>query len=363
MSELKSVVFMDYENIYWSMKRQYNYVPEPGRLIESLRELSGKYGTVCLMQAYADFDNPEFHGLLSELQRRSVEPRHVFSKNYDDGTRKNAADIEMSLDALELMYNRDDVDVFVLVCGDRDMIQVIRKLRARGKQVYVVAVEKAMSKDLIGFANGFSTVELLLGVTPAAPVGLEAMIRRLHTMEASMPFVGLKYFMKVLSGGEHSDQRIYDLVNKAIADDILRTYQVPNPYDERFPTTACRLNFEHEGVKRALGPDAPATPAAPGAAAAAPTTGAEPAAAANPLAGAGRRPGAIVAGGAAGTGAVATGPVAGSAVVGGAVVGGAADAPSPDPIEVIRVTSAPAAAAAAQPVLADLTIGEKGQAS
>ncbi len=349
MSELKSVVFMDYENIYWSMKRQYNYVPEPGRLIESLRELSSKYGTVCLMQAYADFDNPEFHGLLSELQRRSVEPRHVFSKNYDDGTRKNAADIEMSLDALELMYNRDDVDVFVLVCGDRDMIQVIRKLRARGKQVYVVAVEKAMSKDLIGFANGFSTVELLLGVTPAAPVGLEAMIRRLHTMEASMPFVGLKYFMKVLSGGEHSDQRIYDLVNKAIADDILRTYQVPNPYDERFPTTACRLNFEHEGVKRALGPDVPATPGTPGAAPAAPTSAAEPAAAAaTPLPGAGRRPGGIVAGGVAATGAAA---------------GGAADAPSPDPIEVIRVTSAPAAAAAAQPVLADLTIGEKGQAS
>lgn len=254
MLESKAVIFMDYENIYWSMKRQYNQVPEPGPLIDGLREWASRYGYVCLMQAYADFDNEEFHGLLSELQRRSVEPRHVFSKNYDDGTRKNAADIEMSLDALELMYNRPDVATFVLVCGDRDMIQVIRKLKGRGKQIYVTAVEKAMSKDLIAFANGFTTVETLLGVT--SPVGLspDIIVRRLHGMEGSMPFVGLKYFMKVLSGSDYSDQRVYDLVNKAIAEDIIRTYQVPNPHDERFPTTACRLNLEHDLIKRVLGP-------------------------------------------------------------------------------------------------------------
>ncbi len=250
----KSVIFMDFENIYWSMKRQYNHVPEPGRLIEGLRDWASRFGYVCMMQAYADFDNEEFHGLLSELQRRSVEPRHVFSKNYEDGTRKNAADIEMSLDALELMYNRPDVSTFVLVCGDRDMIQVIRKLKGRGKQVYVTAVEKAMSKDLIAFANGFTTVEQLLGVTAPAGQSPDTIVRRLHGMEGSMPFVGLKYFMKVLSGSDQSDQRVYDLVNKAIADDIVRTYQVPNPHDERFPTTACRLNLEHDLVRRLLGP-------------------------------------------------------------------------------------------------------------
>lgn len=246
------VVLIDYENVYWSMKRQYATVLEPGKLIDSLRELAEKYGTVCLMQAYADFDNEEFHGLLSELQRRSVEPRHVFSKNYEDGTRKNAADIEMSLDALEMMYNREDVQVFILVCGDRDMIQVTRKLRGRGRSVYVVSVEKATSKDLIAFANGFVTVENLLGINPASAFGLEALVRRLHVLEMGMPFVGLKYFMRVLSGADHGDQRIYDLVNRAIAEEVIRTYQVPNPNDERFPTTACRLNTEHELVKKTL---------------------------------------------------------------------------------------------------------------
>lgn len=249
----KVAVFIDYENIYWSMKRQYNYVPDPGRFIDTIRQLGERYGNVCLMQAYADFDNEEFHGLLSELQRRSVEPRHVFSKNYDDGTRKNAADIEMSLDALELMYNRDDIDVFLLVCGDRDMIQVARKLRNRGKSVYVAAVEKAMSKDLIAFANGFETMENLMGVQAPPPVTVETMVRRLDGMEAAMPFVGLKYFMKLLSGGEYSDPRVYELVNRCIAEGLVETFPVPNPYDDRFPTTACRLNHAHPRVQEILG--------------------------------------------------------------------------------------------------------------
>jgi uncharacterized LabA/DUF88 family protein len=254
---LNTVIFMDYENIYWSMKQQYGTTPDTEKLINSLRELGEQKhdgGPVCLMQAYADFDHEEFRGLLSELQRRSVEPRHVFSKNYEDGTRKNAADIEMSLDALELMYNRPDIEVFILVCGDRDMIQVIRKLRARGKHVHVVAVEKTMSKDVMSFVNYFTTIEALLGILPPAMYDMEMMIRRLDTAEYGKPFVGLKYFLRVLAGSDIVDRKTYELVNQAISEGIIETYKVPNPKDELFPTTACRLARQHDLVKRVLGP-------------------------------------------------------------------------------------------------------------
>lgn len=254
-TQLKAVVFMDYENIYWSMKQQYGMLPNVDRLIASLRELVGQRheGPVCLMHAYADFDHEDFHGLLSELQRRNVEPRHVFSKNYEDGTRKNAADIEMSLDCLEMMYTRDDIDLFVLVCGDRDMIQVIRKLRSRGKMVHVVAVEKTMSKDVMNFVDHFTTVEALMGISPPTQHDLEQMVRRLENCEYGKPFVGLKYFLRVLAGSDIVDRRTYELVNQAISDGIIETYKVPNPKDELFPTTACRLAREHDLVRRIMG--------------------------------------------------------------------------------------------------------------
>jgi len=245
---------MDYENIYWSMKQQYGTTPDLDKLVTSLRELGEQKhnGPVCLMQAYADFDHEEFRGLMSDLQRRSVEPRHVFSKNYEDGTRKNAADIEMSLDALDLMYTRPDIEAFILVCGDRDMIQVIRKLRSRGKVVHVVAVEKTMSKDVMSFVNYFTTIETLLGIVPPTTYDMEMMIRRLDSAEVGKPFVGLKYFLRVLSGSDIVDRKTYELVNQAISEGIIETYKVPNPKDELFPTTACRLQRDHELVKRVM---------------------------------------------------------------------------------------------------------------
>ena len=262
---MRSVIFMDYENIYWSMKQQYGVAPDLDRLITSLREMGERQnGQVCLMHAYADFDHEEFRGLMSDLQRRSVEPRHVFSKNYEDGTRKNAADIEMSLDALEMMYTRSDIDTFVLVCGDRDMIQVIRKLRARGKQVHVVAVEKTMSKDVMSFVNQFTTIESLLGMLPPAMYDMEMMIRKLDAAECGKPFVGLKYFLRILAGSDIVDRKTYELVNQAISEGIIDTYKVPNPKDELFPTTACKLNREHELVKRVLGEKAPKGQGQPG---------------------------------------------------------------------------------------------------
>lgn len=262
---MNTVVFLDYENVYWSMKQQYGTVPDTDRLIQSIRQLCEEKhgGPVCLMQAYADFDHDEFRGLLSELQRRTVEPRHVFSKNYEDGTRKNAADIEMSLDALEMMYNRPDIDAFVLVCGDRDMIQVIRKLRSRGKTVHVVAVEKTMSKDVMSFVNYFNTVETLLGILPPAMYDMEMMIRKLDSAEVGKPFVGLKYFLRILAGSDIVDRKTYELVNQAISEGVVITYKVPNPKDELFPTTACKLNRDHELVRRILGLMPAAKPAAP----------------------------------------------------------------------------------------------------
>ena len=42
---------------------------------------------------------------------------------------RNAADIEMSLDALEMASARPDITTFVLVCGDRDFIPIVKRLQ------------------------------------------------------------------------------------------------------------------------------------------------------------------------------------------------------------------------------------------
>lgn len=252
-------LFIDYENVYWSMKNNYLLNPHAGSLIDAIKQAAQKEGQVVLSLAYADFDQPEFKGLQTDLQRRSVEPRHVFSKSFPEGVRKNAADIELSLDALELMYTRDDIDVYVLVCGDRDLIQLIRKLHTRNKRVSVIGVARTTSSDLVMFSDTFTDIESLLGITPNRLLSLQteqndnemaALIQRLDVLqEGSLPFVGLKMLINRLLTGISDPQ---SLINQAIGEDIILTYTVPNPHKPEFPTTAVRLNSEHETVQQVL---------------------------------------------------------------------------------------------------------------
>ncbi|HHW99282.1 MAG TPA: NYN domain-containing protein [Firmicutes bacterium] len=253
-------LFIDYENVYWSLKNNYTLVFQPGRLIDLIKQEAQKEGQVVLALAYADFDQPEFKGLQTDLQRRSVEPRHVFSKSFPEGVRKNAADIELSLDALELMYTRDDIDTYVLVCGDRDLIQLIRKLHTRNKRVSVIGVSRTTSSDLVMFSDMFTDIESLLGINPSRILSWEAdlreaemiaLIQRLAALQAgNLPFVGLKMLINRLLTGFGDPQA---LINQAISEEIVMTYSVPNPYKPEFPTTAVKLNLEHELVQKVLG--------------------------------------------------------------------------------------------------------------
>ncbi len=249
-------LFIDYENVYWSLKNNYTLVFQPGCLIDLIKQEAQKEGQVVLALAYADFDQPEFKGLQTDLQRRSVEPRHVFSKTFPEGVRKNAADIELSLDALELMYTRDDIDTYVLVCGDRDLIQLIRKLHTRNKRVSVIGVSRTTSSDLVMFCDTFTDIESLLGINPSRILSLReaemiALIQRLAVLQSgNLPFVGLKMLINRLLTGFGDPQA---LINQAISEEILVTYSVPNPYKPEFPTTAVKLNPEHELVQKVLG--------------------------------------------------------------------------------------------------------------
>lgn len=250
-------VLIDYENVHWSIKNTYGFSPEPGKFVDGIRSLAQRSGDVVLMLAYADFDHMEFKGLQTELQRRSVEPRHVYSVSSEDGRRKNAADIELSLDALEFVYTREDIDHYYIVCGDRDMIQVIKKLRTRRKKVHIAGVERTTSKDLKQFADSFSSVEEALGIDQAKVVeggvitpDVAYLIKKIDCMEQSrMAFVGLRLVTtRVLSN--LTDPQ--GLVSRAINEGILETYKVPNPSNTDFPTTACRLNRDHPFVGEVL---------------------------------------------------------------------------------------------------------------
>ena len=83
--------------------------------------------------------------------------------------RKNAADIKMAVDAVELSFERDYITTFVLGTGDSDFTPLVHKLRELNKRVIGIGVEASTSALLTAACDEFLFYERLEGVETKKP--------------------------------------------------------------------------------------------------------------------------------------------------------------------------------------------------
>lgn len=90
-----------------------------------------KYGTASVRRIYGDWSKPHLGGWQKILLKHAITPVQQFS--YTTG--KNASDISMVIDALDLLYS-DTFDGFCLVSSDSDFTPLASRIRASGLKVY-----------------------------------------------------------------------------------------------------------------------------------------------------------------------------------------------------------------------------------
>ncbi|MEW6370190.1 MAG: NYN domain-containing protein [Pseudomonadota bacterium] len=90
---------------------------------------------IVLRQGYGNDFTMEQPRWRDALNRLAFTPLHQF------GTGKNAADIALALDALELLFE-NRADTFYLLTSDADFTALCRKLRLRGGSVVIVGQAK-----------------------------------------------------------------------------------------------------------------------------------------------------------------------------------------------------------------------------
>lgn len=259
---MEVAIFIDYENVYWGLINQYNFKPQVPHLISLILKEVAKDGNLLIKNAYADWERMEFHGAQSAFKKAGVEPAFTLSKKTVKGAVsvwKETADAALMLDAQETMYERPDVDQFVLVTGDRGCLDLIHRLASRGKKVKICALESAIATELsdaVGAENVIS-IEKLLGIEPVGPAQLTEplvgpggkvdwtlAIKKFAKLEGRLPFVALKLARDKYGFSQES-------INDGINSGVFETYLVPNP-GHKYPTTALRLNRDSETVKQAL---------------------------------------------------------------------------------------------------------------
>ena len=119
--EPRIAVFLDYENLAIGAKENlgapFNFRPVADALAER--------GRVITRKAYADWSY--FDEDRRMLTRHQVELIDIPQKM--GGARKNAADIKMAIDAIELALDKEYISTFVICTGDSDLSPLVQKLR------------------------------------------------------------------------------------------------------------------------------------------------------------------------------------------------------------------------------------------
>ena len=86
-------------------------------------------------------------------------------------SRKNAADIKLAVDALEMAFERDYITTFVICTGDSDFTPLVHKLRELNKRVIGVGIKESTSALLPPACDEFLFYDTLEGVDVPAGAG------------------------------------------------------------------------------------------------------------------------------------------------------------------------------------------------
>jgi len=146
-------VFVDYDNIEIGVKSTLQREFDVSLALNALKER----GDVVAKFAYANWARQE--GATRQMAENAVQMvQRVPSPRGD----KNAADINLALDALEMAFTHDHVSAFAIVSGDSDFIPLVNKLKEYGKTVFVLGGKAFTSTILQQNCHEFISYESML---------------------------------------------------------------------------------------------------------------------------------------------------------------------------------------------------------
>jgi len=119
-------------------------------------------GKVAVQRAYADWRRyPQYIVPLAESSIDMImAPAYGTSK-------KNATDIRLAVDAIELVFTRPEIGTYILLSGDSDFASLVTKLKEYGKYVIGVGIRESSSDLLVMNCDEYYSYNALAGLVKA----------------------------------------------------------------------------------------------------------------------------------------------------------------------------------------------------
>ena len=144
-----TVILYDIENLTkGNSSPQFNFsledITENIKRYNLVNKIAGQY-------AYADWSDGRLKRIKPSIQQLGIEPMQIFGFN----NHKNAADIQLVIDAVELIHSKPSLEVFAIVSGDGGFSCLAKKLHEYGKIVIGCGYENQINNVFTAVCDYF----------------------------------------------------------------------------------------------------------------------------------------------------------------------------------------------------------------
>jgi len=263
MAREKLAAFVDYENLRQAF-RDYVEPVTVEDVVHAFEALGEELGELRSMQFYGDWTRrPQDAHAIEERGWRTV---NVLSTRYG----KDRSDIPIAFDMYDTAREKKDVTAVILGSGDSGFKEAILRAKECGKRVYVLCFGASVSREFFTLTQGVFPLEVRLNLTEKvlvqAPmpgikqdevdVTLAELIRRLDSLEKSLPYVVRNYFRdRILLPNQQFGETAADvdaLLDRAREAKVLDECEVPNPQLSGRTVKAVKLNRDNSTVQDTL---------------------------------------------------------------------------------------------------------------
>jgi len=151
-----AALLIDFDNVTMGIRSDL------GKELRNLLSSEIIKGKVAVQRAYADWRRYPMY--IVPLSEASIDL--IFAPAYGS-SKKNATDIRLAIDALELVFTRPEIGTFILLSGDSDFSSLVIKLKEYGKYVIGVGIRESSSDLLVQNCDEYYSYNALAGLVKA----------------------------------------------------------------------------------------------------------------------------------------------------------------------------------------------------
>jgi uncharacterized protein (TIGR00288 family) len=152
-----AALLIDFDNVTMGIRSDL------GKELRNLLSSDIIKGKVAVQRAYADWRRyPQY---IVPLTESSIDL--IYAPAYGS-SKKNATDIRLAIDAMELVFSRPEIGTIILLSGDSDFSSLVIKLKEYGKYVIGVGIRESSSDLLVMNCDEYYSYNALAGLVKSS---------------------------------------------------------------------------------------------------------------------------------------------------------------------------------------------------